>query len=111
MSKTCSAFGHRETYAKIKEPLTAILEQLITEQDVSCFYTGGMGEFDSIFSSTVRILKRVHPQVRLYLVLPYYTANINKERTFLKASTTDWCSRLLWTDCITNLPSRLETVG
>lgn len=85
MSKTCSAFGHRETYARIKEPLTAILEQLITEQDVSCFYTGGMGEFDGIFSSAVRILKRTHPQVRLFLVLPYYTANINKERAFFES--------------------------
>lgn len=85
MEKICSAFGHRETYTKIKEPLTAVLERLITEQGVSCFYTGGMGEFDCMFSSAVRTLKFAYPYIRLFLVMPYYSARLNAERAFLES--------------------------
>lgn len=48
------------------------------------FYTGGMGDFDTLCSRIVRAEKRRHPEKRLSLVLvePYMKSSINtnKER-------------------------------
>lgn len=85
MEKICSAFGHREMYTKIKEPLIAVLNRLVAEQSVSYFYTGGMGEFDRMFSSAVRVLKHTYPHIRLFLVVPYYSARLNTDRALLES--------------------------
>ncbi len=49
------------------------------------FYTGAMGEFDSLFSSAVRKAKKVYPNIKLICVKPYFTNDINTDRDYYAA--------------------------
>lgn len=42
------------------------------------FYTGAMGDFDSLYSSCFRKLKTKYPQIRFICVMPYLTKSINE---------------------------------
>lgn len=77
MSKICCAFGHRKLYCNYDSELYAIIEKLITEYEVKIFYTGGMGETDEKFSSIVRSLKRKYTNIKLLLVIPYFSNALN----------------------------------
>ncbi len=46
------------------------------------FYTGAMGEFDSLFSSAVRKDKQSCPDLKLICVKPYMNKEINKNSYF-----------------------------
>lgn len=72
--KSCFFIGHREADERLLPELTAAIERLITEEQVSCFYVGGYGGFDRIAASAVKQAKRHHPEVTLMLVLPYHPA-------------------------------------
>ena len=73
----CTFFGHR--YAPLteaeKEKLTASITDLIKNHDVTEFWVGAKGEFDSICSSTVTKLKKEFPNIQLTLVLSYIPTN------------------------------------
>ncbi|MCQ4022837.1 SLOG family protein [Ruminococcus sp. zg-924] len=77
MSKACCGFGHREVFEDITERLDKAIQQAI-EKECVYFYTGGMGEFDSLFSSAVRRAKKRYPNIKLICVKPYMTNEINK---------------------------------
>ncbi|MBQ9901289.1 MAG: DUF1273 family protein [Clostridia bacterium] len=47
------------------------------EQGCDIFYTGAMGEFDSLFSSAVRKVKKTYPKIKLICVKPYFTIDLN----------------------------------
>lgn len=47
------------------------------------FYTGAMGDFDEIYSSAVRILKKTYPEIKLVCVRPYLTKEINESVDYL----------------------------
>ena len=38
---------------------------------------GAMGEFDSLFSSAVRKVKKTYPEIKLFCVKPYFTNDLN----------------------------------
>ena len=78
----CCGFGHRLLLMDIESPLREVLEQLVQGQGVTVFYTGGMGEFDTLFSRTVRTLKRDNPYLQLVLVLPYLTQRLNADKAY-----------------------------
>lgn len=73
----CTFFGHR--YAPLteaeKEKLTASITDLIENHDVTEFWVGAKGEFDSLCSYTVRQLKEKFPNIKLALVLSYIPTN------------------------------------
>lgn len=79
MENICCGFGHRKIYGEI--PLLSDTIKKLSEQGVTEFLTGGMGDFDRIFAETVR---RVN-NARLVLVLPYMTAELNKNRDFYES--------------------------
>lgn len=80
--KACCGFGHREVYENITEQLgKAVLEA--AEQGCIIFYTGAMGRFDSLFSSSVRKAKRSYPNIKLICVKPYMTKEINENGEYL----------------------------
>lgn len=80
--KACCCFGHREVYENITEQLDkAVLEA--AEQGCIIFYTGAMGRFDSLFSSSVRKAKRSYPNIKLICVKPYMTKEINENGDYL----------------------------
>lgn len=69
--KTCCFFGHREVIHNIRSRLIAIIEKLITEENVTEFYVGHQGQFDSMVYSVLKELKAKYPQIRYAVVLAY----------------------------------------
>ena len=79
MKKVCCGFGHRNVFENIEDKVyMAVLNA--AEQGCEIFYTGAMGEFDSLFSSAVRKAKKVYPNIKLICVKPYFTNDINTDR-------------------------------
>lgn len=76
-NKTCCCFGHRQIYAFPKDLLEKQIEALICQQNVTTFLTGGMRDFDCKFSTAVRKFKKVHSNIKLILIKPYFTNEIN----------------------------------
>lgn len=80
--RVCSAFGHRDIFENITEKINSAVRDA-AEQGCEIFYTGAMGQFDEMFSSSVRRLKKDYPNVKLICVKPYLTAEINKQGDYL----------------------------
>ena len=97
MRGTCCGFGHRIVLIDVEAPLREVLCNLIETHGVTRFLSGGMGEFDELFAKTIRSLRRVDPQIRLCLVVPYLTKSLNEKRELLSS---------LYDEII--LPSELE---
>lgn len=73
MSKSACFTGHRsiEKHKEVlKSVLASVLEQLITQREITEFYAGGAYGFDALASLTVLKLKEQYPQVKLHLMLP-----------------------------------------
>ena len=70
--KSCFFIGHREADERLLPILTAAIERLITEEQVSFFYVGGYGGFDRIAATAVKRMKLQHPEIALMLVLQYH---------------------------------------
>lgn len=79
--KACCGFGHRNVFENIRDKLDNAVEIAIT-QGCEIFYTGAMGEFDSLFSSAVRKAKKVYSHIKLICVKPYFTNDINTNREY-----------------------------
>ena len=79
--KACCGFGHREIFGNITEKIVTAVKKA-AEQGCELFYTGAMGEFDEIFSSAVRFLKKTYPEIKLVCVKPYLTKEINESRDY-----------------------------
>ena len=77
---------HRE-YLSEQDAAEHTLEEIIQTDDDFIFYSGGMGEFDKKCESAVRRIKRTHPErsIRLVLVLPYLTHEINRDKEYFEA--------------------------
>jgi len=90
--KVCTFAGHREVYqANISEMLDEAISKIINTDDNFRFLVGGMGEFDGICSSAVRRAKRKYPnkEIRLELVLPYLTHELNENKLYYETSFDD----------------------
>jgi len=88
----CTFAGHREVYqANISEMLDKAISKIINTDDNFRFLVGGMGEFDGICSSAVRRAKRKYPnkEIRLELVLPYLTHELNENKLYYETSFDD----------------------
>ena len=82
--KACCGFGHRNVFENISSKLDNAVEEAIT-QGCEIFYTGAMGDFDSLFSSAVRSAKKVYPYIKLICVKPYFTNDINTDKEYYAA--------------------------
>lgn len=80
--RVCSAFGHRDIFENITEKINSAVRDA-AEQGCEIFYTRAMGQFDEMFSSSVRRLKKDYPNVKLICVKPYLTTEINKQGDYL----------------------------
>lgn len=80
--RACCGFGHRDVFENISDQLYNTLLH-IAEQGCKTFYTGGMGEFDKLFSSAVRRIKSRFPDIKLICVKPYMTRDINEYGEYL----------------------------
>ena len=72
----CCGFEHRDVLEKIDDAVYAAVLKA-AERGCDIFYTGAMGEFDSLFSSAVRKVKKTYPKIKLICVKPYFTNDLN----------------------------------
>ncbi|MBR2591239.1 MAG: DUF1273 family protein [Clostridia bacterium] len=77
MEKICSFFGHREVFKDLSEALEQAINEAISAYGITTFYVGGHGEFDKQAARAVRAAKRNYPQIKLVLILPYFTNKLN----------------------------------
>ncbi|WP_316630405.1 SLOG family protein [uncultured Ruminococcus sp.] len=82
--KACCGFGHREVFENISGQVEEAVLMAIKD-GCELFYTGAMGEFDSLFSSVVRRAKKTYPHIKLICVKPYMTNDINTDRGYYAA--------------------------
>ena len=82
--RACCGFGHRNVFENISSKLDNAVEEAIA-QGCEIFYTGAMGDFDSLFSSAVRSAKKVYPHIKLIGVKPYFTNDINTDKDYYTA--------------------------
>ena len=80
----CCGFGHRDVLEKIDDDVYAAVLKA-AEQGCEIFYTGAMGEFDSLFSSAVRKAKKIYPEIKLICVKPYFTSDLNTNGEYYAA--------------------------
>lgn len=80
LNKTCCFAGHSEIYSpeEIYDKLTEIIEKLIITENIKDFMVGNYGNFDKLSAKAVRKLKEKYPDIRLNLVVPYLTKEINE---------------------------------
>lgn len=84
MKKACCGFGHRNVFENLSEKLDDAIESAV-QQGCEIFYTGAIGDFDSLFSSAVRRAKKTYPHIKLICVKPYFTNDINTNRDYYAA--------------------------
>lgn len=69
--KCCTFFGHRQCPDCIRPLLKCCLENLIVNDDVTVFYVGNQGAFDSIVRSVLRELAEQYTNITYAVVLAY----------------------------------------
>ena len=79
--KACCGFGHRDVFENIKGQIEEAVLMAIRD-GCEIFYTGAMGDFDSLFSAAVRRAKKAYPHIKLICVKPYMTGDINKGKEY-----------------------------
>ena len=91
---TVCFFGHREIYNlfELEEKLEEHIRILLESKEYVEFLVGRNGEFDQLVSSTVRRVKRNYrdDNSALVLVLPYLSAEYEKNEKPFKSITTKW---------------------
>ncbi len=82
MKIICSFAGHSELFdtGEIYKQLIHVIEDLITTVGVSEFWVGNYGDFDKLSAKAVQETKVKYPNVKLNLIIPYLTAQINEHR-------------------------------
>ena len=83
MGKTCCGFGHRIVLVDVDTELRKVLQDLIENKGVTCFLTGGLGEFEELFARAVCSMRSEYPQINLCLVVPHLTKSLNGKRELL----------------------------
>lgn len=71
MSPTCCFIGHSEIWDDISQAMSDAIERHITEYGVTDFLVGNYGQFDRMAARIVKVAKARHPDIHLYLMLPY----------------------------------------
>jgi uncharacterized phage-like protein YoqJ len=69
--KVCTFFGHSDCPESVYFILRAKIEELIKNTDVSCFYVGNNGRFDSLAAKALRELQNDYLHIRYSVVLAY----------------------------------------
>lgn len=82
----CTFAGHRNVpFLALRPEVKRAVEEILRLDDQEfIFYSGGSGTFDGLCETAVRDAKRAHPEldIRLKLVLPYMTNQLNTEKDF-----------------------------
>ena len=71
MGRVCVFIGHRDAPRAIWGRLLEAVESVIVHFQVTEFYVGGYGQFDSMAADAVRSMQLRYTEVRLYLIYAY----------------------------------------
>ena len=72
----CAFFGHRQyIYTLYREKIKELVCELIEEHDVTEFYNGFRGNFDSMCGEVVFELKTKYPFIKNIMVVSYHPRN------------------------------------
>ena len=69
--RVCAFFGHSDCPESIYPILKEKIRELIKNADVSCFYVGNNGRFDSLAAKALRELQKEYPHISYFVVLAY----------------------------------------
>ncbi|MBE5037458.1 hypothetical protein INF35_06650 [Subdoligranulum sp. DSM 109015] len=72
--KRCFLIGHHDAPESIYPALQREIERHITELDVTEFIVGRYGNFDRMAARALVTAKQIHPEIFLWLLLPYHPA-------------------------------------
>lgn len=81
--KTCTFFGHRDCPDSVYPILFNTIVDLIKNGNVSRFFVGDHGNFDTL---TIRIFKELiplYPEIKFFVVLAYIPTNKGQLNTFI----------------------------
>lgn len=76
--KQCFFAGHRDAPSDIFPQLLESVYQSVQNQRIQEFIVGNHGNFDYLAAQAVLKVKEKYPAIKLFLLLPYYSANINQ---------------------------------
>lgn len=77
MSKSCFFIGHADAPESLLSSLTDEIERLIVQEDVSEFFFGNHGQFDSMARRALAEVKDKYPHIRRILVLAYHPSTLS----------------------------------
>lgn len=69
--KVCTFFGHSDCHESVYPVLKEKIQELIKNTDVSCFYVGNNGRFDSLAVRALRELQKEYPHISYFVVFAY----------------------------------------
>lgn len=72
--KRCFLIGHHDAPESIYPVLQREIERHITELGVTEFIVGHYGNFDRMAARALASAKQAHPEISLWLLLPYHPA-------------------------------------
>ena len=84
MGTTCCFFGHRDVFSSVEDFLYSKICYLIKNENVTEFLVGDHGDFDKAAASAVRKAKLNYTNVKLTLVRPYFSEELNTNKAFYK---------------------------
>ena len=68
---SCCFFGHRDSPDNIRDEIEQTIINLIVDKNVTMFYVGNNGSFDSLVKSILKNLKERYTYINYYVVLSY----------------------------------------
>lgn len=75
-SRRCCFAGHNKLYtAEVKAVLTKEIVRLIKNNNVTEFWVGKYGRFEMMCAMTISELKKVYPELKLNIIVPYEAPN------------------------------------
>lgn len=80
LQHSCCFFGHRDAPESIKPKLKDNIKRLIIEYNVTDFYVGNNGSFDSIVTSVLKEIVIEYPDVSYSIVLAYLPNKRDQEQ-------------------------------
>ena len=107
-ARICSFFGHRDTSETISEFLYQTVLKVIKDDNVSIFYVGKNGAFDSLARWAVTKAKTEFPHIKIYLVFAYLPT---VKDTFLEEKYDGTVYRRVWKVSPNALQSAIEISG
>ena len=72
--KSCFFIGHADASTEVFPALAEAVERHISEYGATVFYVGNYGTFDRMAARAVINSREKHPEISLFLLLPYHPA-------------------------------------